>query len=530
MLELHHSKLSNNIDSKNQLNKNNLKDSSIIIQDENNNIINDQSNSNINIKNTNTSKTKQKLSISLLHQMQRDPKTSPEEKTKLNELIEEIKTKSYLYGLSDLNGANKEMIISLNQNEQKIKKPELVQLPNSIDYDIEFYKIGKKCSGLKKRYAIIKNGRLFSSDKPLSQIDKKKLKEKTQFLTGAEIINETLDEQSEDRGEWSNKSKKYRIRIDYLENKQKNEYSSFFLYFKEKKELNEVNLALFNICKKDDYKIIAKNTIHYLKDILIKGKRFYTILKILSVKDMFKKRKTSLSKGDSSLIMSAIKFKNNYDNNKNIIKKDDIEIGNSSIKDEKIPNLYAKKNPRQINIEFIPSDYIPLISNISPGNNNPNNTTTLNDIMAKIDSIRNIIPNNILKEEMDESTKNGICFNIQEGIKVKNYCGENSNYRLEQEMCNNINYIFFNKNKPEILFKEENDDNNRINLNILYGNNIYEISNIIKNSNNNLHEVEENNIIILGPKIDNNKGINYKYKNNTSYSDPENLYIKKKNN
>ena len=44
----------------------------------------------------------------------------------------------YYYCLSDLNGANKDMIISMDQNREKIIKPELIKLPDSIDYDIEF--------------------------------------------------------------------------------------------------------------------------------------------------------------------------------------------------------------------------------------------------------------------------------------------------------------------------------------------------------------------------------------------------------
>ena len=104
----------------------------------------------------------------------------------------------------------------MDQNREKIIKPELIKLPDSIDYDIEFYKIGKKCNALKKRYAIIKKGKLYSSDKPLKQMDKKKLKEKTQYLQEAEVINETIDEQSANGGEWSNKNKRYRIRINKL--------------------------------------------------------------------------------------------------------------------------------------------------------------------------------------------------------------------------------------------------------------------------------------------------------------------------
>ena len=520
------------IDISNIKNKNNPKNTKINDENININEQNDQSNSNI--KDSNTLKIKQRLSISLLHQMQRNPKISSQEKAKINEIIEEVKTKNYLYGLSDLNGANKDLIISMNQKKENITKPGIVQLPDSIDYDIEFYKIGKKCNGLKKRYAIIKKGRLFSSDKPLKQLDKKKLKEKTQFLEGAEIYCDTIKDQREEGGEWANKNKKYRIRIDYLEDKVKNNYSSFFLYFDDKKEMNEVNLALFNICKKDNYKLIAKNTIQNLKQILIDGNKFYTILKILLVKSNFKKRKTSNSINDNSIQHSAIKFKNNNiidKGNNNIIKKDEIEIGNSSIKDDKIPNLYGKKQPNKTNNYSLQlSENMPLISNMLSGKekNNNKNEISLNDLITKIHSLKNIIPKNVLKEQNDEENKNGICFQIQQGIEIQNNSGNNTGFKLQNNLCKNTRYIYFNKNKPEILLKEKNYDDNDINYNGLSANNIYEISNVIKNSNNNLHDEEENNLIILGPKFNNNKGISYKYKNNdSSFSDPENINIKK---
>ena len=283
-----------------------------------------------NIKKNNKLNIKQQLSISLLNLMKNDPNNSREEKMKISELIENVKNKNYYHCLSDLNGANQELMTTINQNQDKLKKLQIIQLPNSIDYDIDFYKIGKKCQGIKRRYAIIKNGKLYSSKKPLKNLDKndrKTLKDKTKFLIGAEIINQTIDNQSENDGEWSDKNKKYRIRIDYLEDKNKNKYSSFFMYFDNKKQLNEVNSALFNISKKDNYRTIAKNTINNLKDILITGNKFYTILKILSVKKMRKNKETSI-------ISTNIMNTTSNLNNEKIVKKD-IEIGDSSIVDEK---------------------------------------------------------------------------------------------------------------------------------------------------------------------------------------------------
>ena len=143
--------------------------------------------------------------------------------------------------------------------------------------------------------------------------------------------------------------------------------------------------------------------------------------------------------------------------------------------------------------------------------------------------MKNIIPKNILNEGFDALNENGICFEILHGVEVNNYIMDSNNFKLNKEMCKNTRYITLDKSKPEILFREDKNDYNKYNINSLNENNIYEISNIIKNSNNNLHQEEENNLIILGPKIDNNKGINYKYKNNDIlFSDPELMNIKKK--
>ena len=108
----------------------------------------------------------------------------------------------------------------------------------------------------------------------------------------------------------------------------------------------------------------------------------------------------------------------------------------------------------------------------------------------------------------------------------------NNKFNLLPENCENSRFIFFDKNKPEIIFKAENDNNDMVNnleQNKLNEDNIYEISNIVKNVSNDMNNEEENNLIILGPKIDNNIGINYNYNNNAQlYTDPESINIKSK--
>ena len=178
---------------------------------------------------------KSSLSIEILKEILRN-NNSKEENEKINNLIEKIKEKNYYYVYEDINDPGSDLIRYFKQNENFIEKPLLLNPIDSLNYDIELYKIGKTCGSLKKRYAIIKNRRFYSSKKPIIQLNdsnKKILKDKTQYLPGSNFFKETCDEQDRDKREWSNKNKKYRIVIDYslghYDNSSKIKKSSFFL-------------------------------------------------------------------------------------------------------------------------------------------------------------------------------------------------------------------------------------------------------------------------------------------------------------
>ena len=119
-----------------------------------------------------------------------------------------------------------------------------------IEYDVEFYKIGQSCNGLKKRHAIIKPGRLFSSTIPVSEYlkledkNKAKLKEKTKYLDKSEVYLENLDNAKNLPGEWSNKKKNYRMRIIY-DDKEANKKKGFFFYFQTRDHMYECEEMLF---------------------------------------------------------------------------------------------------------------------------------------------------------------------------------------------------------------------------------------------------------------------------------------------
>ena len=493
---------------------------------------------------------KKQISIELLKEILNNPNNSKEDKEYIQELIDNIEHKKYYYCYGDLNREDAGIIRLFEESEKKIEKPILMNLPETLDYDVELYKIGKTCSGLKKRSAIIKRGGFFSSKKPLKEVNNpNEFKDKTMYLQGSIITIETRDDPNRSKGEWSNKNKMFRIRIDYQykDTNLKSKPSSFFLYFDDEQKMKEVYYMLFGIALSDiDKRKIDK----HLRDIdtkLNKGNRFYSILKILSVKNKLKKRKIAMKKINEAIkgqMFGKLNIEKKLLERLSLQRKESLKIKvfNNMIeppKPEPIPVFREKPQKITKLYEKQYSDFMPLISNVSPlsdnsDNNNYNNKKSLNDLIQKYKSLKNEIPNDIINENNDGLSENGVSFCIPNGVTIKKEEDRNNNCVLEPSLCNNARYIFFDKNKPEIKFKTYNNDNmddynedeNKIKLS---EDNIYEISNVILNSNLNMNRPEENNLVIIGPKTDNNIGINYKYKNdNNLYTDPENCKIKKK--
>jgi hypothetical protein len=177
----------------------------------------------------NVADTKKKLGIEMINEIINSENVTEEEKEKYKEIEQKIHS-HYYYCFEDVHGSNFNMIKYFEENEMIMENKILLSLPEQLDYDVEFYKIGKKCNGLKKRYGIIKRYGFFSSKKPLEKADPKTMKDKTKYLPGSEVIMERKDEIREGQGEWSNKNKIYRIRINYIreQKKDKKKYSSFF--------------------------------------------------------------------------------------------------------------------------------------------------------------------------------------------------------------------------------------------------------------------------------------------------------------
>ena len=266
-------------------------------------------------------------------------------------------------------------------------------------------------------------------------------------------------------------------------------------------------------------------------------------MKILSVKNKIKKRKKVFSKIDQAI---KGKIYGELDLNEFKIKKKLPPINYKDYAEAETPILRNIPHPKPHTILF--SDFLPLISNISSncgnyGNNNDESTRikrkSLDDLIKKYESLKDEIPNEIINENNIGLNDDGISFKIQ-NVQIKKK-EEIQNFKLESDVLDDAKYIYFDKNKPEIKFMTENNNENSNNFNegeiknknldidILSDNNIYEISNIILNSNIDIDGNQENNLVICGPKMNNNVGITYQYKNDDNlYIDPEDINIKSK--
>ena len=189
-------------------------------------------------------------------------------------------------------------------------------------------------------------------------------------------------------------------------------------------------------------------------------------------------------------------------------------------------------------LNHIPSDFQPIISglpninsinyeDLAIGESNLNGPIdedslfkTTFEMKNKLDKLKNTFSNNF---NGNYNQSNGIAFVIKNGVKAEN--NQRGNNFMDVNNVNNANFICFNKYKPEIIFKDED------NQEVLNPKHIYDISNVIANCNNLIDGQEENNLVILGPKIDKNKGIEYSYIKDPSidYIDPENIGIKYNN-
>ena len=523
---------------------------------------------------------KSKLSLGLIEQILRKPNLTEDERQRYNEIKEEINRYNYYYIYDDVNIHDYNLIRNLKgaDMEKSIKIENDINI--DLNYDIEFHKIGTRCKGLKERHAILKNGKIFSSTKSNNELkdikELKDLKDKTPFLQDAEIIKETKaeNENVKSKGEWGSKTKNYRIRINYYTKPgdKNSERSSFFLYLENEESLNEVYILLCKMRLSFIDKESLKKVLNSVNSMLMNRKKFYTILKILSLKNKIKKRKTFLYSVEN-LIENNLNMSANLTSNF-LQKKQQLIIEHSLVHSETNPNKNTIINsPIDISRKEEEKTYENMLRDIPPNPKNRNlrkfieppnynfmpliannffeqstNKKSVDDLEKKLASLKEVIPPDIIYQNKNQSN-DSVCFEI-DNIKIdKN--NEVTNFAFNQNIYENAKFVFFNKEDNKILFKSdlkdnENDEDNS-QLAVLSSENINEISNVIYEckKKNNLEIINsinegENILKILGPKMNNDNEIKYKYKdfnendlNDTEfkdkiYIDPESCSIKLK--
>ena len=466
-------------------------------------------NPNLDIRDFDVTDNKKKLKIELSKEKIYSKNVPEEEKEKYLEIQNKTRLYDY-YSFETVEENNFHMNKYSEEHEMSMENKVTLNLPEELDFDVEFYKFGKRCNGLKKRYGIIKRNGFYSSKKPLERVDKKKLKDKTEYLLDSEVITQRKDEIGKEEGEWSNKNKIYRIRINYIREKKENnpKFSSFFFYFDNKEIMMKVYYMLYGLSLNKNYKLRAKRSLVDVKLHLHRENKFYVILKILTVKQKIKIRKNIINKVNNAIHGEMLN-----------------KLYPNVVKSLKKYAFIRRYKP----YKDVFSDFMPLISKISPISkikDNKYNQRSKNELILKYKELEKEIPQEIVDKNA-ELLDVGICLNIPNGVIIdKKGNAKDENFKLN---TNNSRYIFFDRNKHEIIFKNNNNDNIEEDNNILSHINIYEISNVILNSNINVNDIEDNNLIIIGPKINNNIGITYKYKDeNILYEDPEIMNIKRK--
>ena len=236
-----------------------------------------------------------KMAIEIMEQMKKGKDiTSLVNRENILSILEKIKEKdeNYYYCHTDLKNGNELGLVNFTKHEKIIYQAIKKQIKDKCNFDVIFYKIGEKCNGWKKRFAIIVRGGLFSSTKPLKFYSTYKgnlrdvAKEKTKYLNKSIITLEEYELDKKNLPEWQEPSLKYRMKVEYDPKKalgikngsnEKGKRKWFVFYFDTNEKMEEVRELLFGTNEQDD--IIIRNLIQ-LQNSIETSFNFYGILKI----------------------------------------------------------------------------------------------------------------------------------------------------------------------------------------------------------------------------------------------------------
>lgn len=503
------------------------------------------------------------IAIEIMEEMQRgkDVSTVMNRENILN-LINKIKEQDSAYYLChlDLNGTNQDKVNHFTENQEMLFKVLVKELKDKINFDVEFYKIGQSCNGLRKRFAIVMRGGFFSSKEPIARFNREKAKDKTRYLIGSIVYLETIDawrnNKDKNKGEWSNQAKPWRIRINFKDPQLKGQYRSFFMYFETEEKMKEVEEMLFGLRCGDDKKVSIVSNLQQIQKLIEGSYLFYGVLKMMSVKAQVKKRKVMLKtlkdysnkQYDAMVNFGSNLFRStmikNYKEKKGMFRKDKLfylkdiinpqQNSSAILKSRGAKNKGKKvnKNDYDCTSGYNYSCYNPMITSVSTMDREESTLSNLTEMQNNLRVLKGGFQKVLQKKP--ESSKQS-CFYVDDGVILRNYgykVGDDAIPRRkgeriitfpEEDEIKNANYISLNKDKTVIIFCRQNDLGSQQEPPAINAKHIYDISNVVLDSNISASGYEENRLTIFGPKIDAKKTFIYKYKNDPKkYIDPDN--------
>ena len=496
------------------------------------------------------------IAIEIMEEMQRGKDVSTIlNKDNIVNLINKIKAQDSQYYLChlDLKGTNTDKVNHFNENQGMLFKALVKDLKERINFDVEFYKIGQTCNGLRKRYAIVLRGGFYSSKEPIARFNREKAKDKTPFLYGSTVYLDNIEawrrSTEKNKGEWSNQRKPWRMRINFKDPKGSSGLRSFFMYFETEEQMKEVEEMLFGMrCGKEKTTAIISN-LQQIQKCIEGSYIFYGMLKMLSVKSKVKTRKDQLktlknysNQSYDSMIQFGRSFLKSsmidkYKQKKGMFNGSKLYYAKEIVPAQQncsavLRSKGAKNKPKRSDFDdtsgYNYSAYQPMLTAI-PGKEKERDS---NECESYTDMKKNV---NILKEGLEKVLKNNKengemkCWKLDENIEFKNYTYTAAGHIPNEAEINKTSLISVNKKEGQLLFTSNDTD---IPIAAVFtSKNVYDISNVIINSNKDINDREENRVVILGPKKESNKSFTYKYKNDQRiYMDPDNAGLKFDNN
>ena len=398
---------------------------------------------------------------------------------------------------------------------------------------LNFTKLVKVVMVFEKETQLFFETLFFSTKNTISEFNKEKAKDKTSYLEGCTIQEQQYENYQKNikdaGGEWSNPSKKYRLIIKYNNQKlNKNAKGYFFLYFETFERMKEVEEMMFGLCLSNSKKGEIESALNKMKHNLENSFIFYGMLKLLGVKSKVQKRKELLNdfkcgvtnniqaikKEGKSLLSKGLLTK--YKKKRNLADSLDIHCNSEVyLKDntrEQMKSRARANANRAVNPDDFPitssytnSEMFPMITGLPYSeqeeipviNVNGQSTKSIEDQFVKLGQELKSLTDN----------ENVISPSTNKGIMIKY---DKMGFRgsiPEERTINQINGVIINKVKNKICFTDGTNE-----LASLDNNNIYDISNVFVNSNYEIQDVEQNRIVILGPKTEPNTYFSYKYK------------------